>query len=292
MPALMELGSIADTEGVPALAYSPDSRLLAVTHPGSGEPSLFDASTLAPAAKLASADASYEAVVFSPDGSVVAAGAQDGIVRAWRVEGGALIRTSNPQGAPIRALAFSPDGTTLAVGWSADFDPTTDGEGGLALLRADTLRESRQIRVDQAGYPGIQIAYTPDGATLVVGQSPALALEFYDTSSWTKRVAATSDFQVPIQAHFAISPDGEYIALTPSTPSMRVGTLSEEPSGTSTLTRSTPSSRRASARCSPRARACEERSGDGTLGRSGRRPTESGREQDLAERRQGGCKEV
>lgn len=66
---------------------------------------------------------SATAVQYSPDGSIVASGGDDGTIKLWRVADGMLLRTLTGHQAPppqyqtvaaIRSLSFSPDGTLLA----------------------------------------------------------------------------------------------------------------------------------------------------------------------------------
>ena len=55
-------------------------------------------------------------VAFSPDGSTLAAGFQDGTVMLWDAETRKRVATLEGHTANIRSLAFFPDGKTLASG--------------------------------------------------------------------------------------------------------------------------------------------------------------------------------
>ena len=59
--------------------------------------------------------ASVNSVAFSPDGSKLAAGGTDGILRLWDVTSGAVLAQSE-KGGYIASVAFAPDGANVAYG--------------------------------------------------------------------------------------------------------------------------------------------------------------------------------
>jgi WD40 repeat protein len=67
---------------------------------------------------LAAPGTRIRCVAFSPDGALVAAGADDGSVRIWSSESGALLHTlgTRSDARMVTALAFSPRGDRLAAG--------------------------------------------------------------------------------------------------------------------------------------------------------------------------------
>jgi WD40 repeat protein len=91
-------------------------------------------------------------VAWSPDGSLIAAGALDYWI--WRSDGTRVAHLW-PGGTPVWGMAWSPDGKTLAFG---------DEQGTLALYDADGTP------VAKAEHPGQinHLAFSPDGTVLAI----------------------------------------------------------------------------------------------------------------------------
>jgi WD40 repeat protein len=53
---------------------------------------------------------------FSPDGTLLASGSNEGTVKIWDVATGNLLRTLEGHSSLIESVAFSPDGNLLAAG--------------------------------------------------------------------------------------------------------------------------------------------------------------------------------
>jgi WD40 repeat protein len=79
--------------------------------------------------------APVRAVAFSPDGSLIASGSEDHMVRIWQLTTGRLVRRLEGHSSAVTAVAFSPDGSSIA---SASNDRTVrlwDAHSG-RLLRS------------------------------------------------------------------------------------------------------------------------------------------------------------
>jgi len=176
--------------------YSAKAGLVAVASPFGV--TLYNAQTLAEVRALPTTSAIRQ-VLFSPDGSKLAALGEDKAVWLWQVADGALLRWLNNFAATrMGELFFSPDSSILAVpaGNTLQLRRTSDG----ALLRTVTHEDILSWG-----------AFSPDGSTLVV--QPALEFteqhlpkELWKVSDATRLgVLEKSDIS-------AYSPDGSKVA--------------------------------------------------------------------------------
>ena len=135
------------------------------------------------------------AVAFSPDGSLLATGSDDGTARVVEARTGhEVARVTHPR--PVRAVAFSPDGSLLAT---ASFDGTArvvEAGGGDEVAR---VTHSGPVRA---------VAFSPDGFLLATGSFDATARVVEARTS--HEVAHVTHGQ-PVRA-VAFSPEGSLLA--------------------------------------------------------------------------------
>jgi WD40 repeat protein len=200
--------------GFIAAAFSPDSRLIAVSE-DNGTVRLWDARTGETAGALQGVQEQVLTLAFSPDGKTLATGGmggRDGItVRLWNLATEQQIGRLGDYFGPINALAFSPDGRLLVTG---------DGAGELRWWNMDSLQEiagpiygppsPRRGRRPMRAHPGgiLALTFAPNGKWLATGG--------VDSRVRVWRVATREP--IVTQAHpdqvlaLAYSPDGNTLA--------------------------------------------------------------------------------
>ncbi len=186
------------------VATSPDGRLIASA---GRRLQLWDAAT---GAQVFSRDppGQTHALAFSPDGTLLATGGTDRIVRLWDVATGQIVHEFEGHKLPIRDLAFHPSGDRLAsaAGNATDDIPET-GNGEIAIW---DLRSGKLIRsLPKQDYVVFAVKYNLDGTLLASGDrdgwirlwNPATGKQ---AKSWRGGSTAIIDVD--------ISPDGQSLA--------------------------------------------------------------------------------
>jgi WD40 repeat protein len=138
-------------------------------------------------------------VAVSPDGSQVARGGADNLVRRWQ---GVPLRELAPLSghrARVQALAYAPDGKQLASG----------SQDGVVMLWDAATGQARQTWEAHA-LSVVAVAFTPDGKALITGSWDGTVKLWDAAGGGLKRtLSGREDNRV---FSLAVSPDGRWLA--------------------------------------------------------------------------------
>jgi len=154
-----EISRTLTTGNLQRIAFSPDSKLLAV----SPDRYAIEVYRLVDQKQLLTIHTSFtgavNSMVFSPDGSTLATGHYDGEIRLWNAQTGEL-RQVLATGGVVESLAFNPDGSLLA-----------SGEGtGSNQVRLWDIEIGQLVRIlESHEHPVVSLAFSPDGRLLASG---------------------------------------------------------------------------------------------------------------------------
>jgi WD40 repeat protein len=144
------------------------------------------------------------AVAFSPDGTTLASGSDDGTVRVWDVSTGKELNMLRLAG-QCKGVAFSPDGKMLAIGGHPGFLQLCDVT---SLTKIVTFQDSGGVHC---------LAFSPDGKTLATGTYNGLPI-LWDVPASLKRCTlegtALDVFPSNAISCVTFSPDSTMVAVS------------------------------------------------------------------------------
>jgi WD40 repeat protein len=163
---------------------------------------------------LGKCEAAVRSVSFSPRGTHLASGGNDGAVRLWNVSTGEMsvlghCRPGHTGLAYVSSVSFAPDGDRIA-------SVSNDGAVRLWQVTSDDTDNVRVFAVCQ--HPPRSVAFSPDGKHLVSGMSDG-AVHLWDI--------ATGEFTLlghctGVVWSVAFSPDGMYVAAESDDATIRI----------------------------------------------------------------------
>jgi WD40 repeat protein len=192
---------------VQSLAFSPDSRVVAVGD-SSGGVRIWEVATGKERLVLRSQKRSITSLAFSPKGSVLATGiigSGDSSVRLWQVANG--FEQAGIQGpeSSVGCIAFSPDGKFIAAGGSSGYT------GAVAATYAvkvwDVSTETKTFELN--GFNGLgRVVFLPDSRTLVVARANG-KVEFWDVIAGKRK----REFQTSGDSVCGLGPQGKLLVV-------------------------------------------------------------------------------
>ena len=200
IPIIPIRGNLINDEGINALAFSPDSQVLAWAVGDQIKLQRhFTKSWLGFIGRNTTILKGHKdgvlSVAFSPDGKTLASGVRYGVVKLWDTETGANVATLEDAGEPV---VFSPDGKMLASRGGVQEIKLWDLETRLNIM---TLRPNAGAVFD--------LAFSPDGTTLVSGEGFG-TIKFWDVA--TGENIDTLEGHTGIVFSVEFSPDGKTLA--------------------------------------------------------------------------------
>jgi RNA polymerase sigma factor (sigma-70 family) len=196
VPTGKKLGTVTlDSGQVYRAAVAPDGRAVATAVNGENNKHFIDLWDVAKGTRRRLLEPRYghEAVTFSPDGKLLAAGGgMDETLRVWDVSKGTLLHSFGKR--TDNGLTFSPDGKTLAA-WCDD--------RAVRLWDMATGKEQAVLRTTYA----LALAFAPDGKTLAGGGLEGVVLWDVATRKELRR------FATPRVWALAFAPGGKSLAV-------------------------------------------------------------------------------
>jgi WD40 repeat protein/serine/threonine protein kinase len=184
---------------VGAVALAPDGRTVASAH--SGNIRIWDPHTGEELHRLTSPQTAtgHIALVFSPDGTALAASGRGSSVNLWDTTTWTTRRVLDNQSSPAGDADFSPDGRLLATACS---------DGTLRIWDVSSGSPVRTVHAHEKA--ASTVAFAPDGRTLASAADEEPTAKVWDTTSGTC-VASYSGHKKGVR-DLAFSPDGHTIA--------------------------------------------------------------------------------
>ncbi len=165
---------------------------------------LYDSETYQEIALLAAHKPPCTSLAFSPDGSTLATGSEDGKIRLWDPQTGLENATLAGHTGPISKLIFTPDGETF-ISTGEDWR----GHGTIQLWDAKTWKHRAKFEqkiVNNA------ITFSPNGGVLASGHSNEI--RFWDIKT-AKQITKITDKKISSLSVYslAFSPNDEILAI-------------------------------------------------------------------------------
>lgn len=184
-----------------SVAWHPDGTVFATEGPEeSGLVDVRDAVTGETVLSYPGHEIDVNDVAFSPDGALLATTGDDGFLRVWDSEDGALQAEAAGR-FDVWGAVFSPDGTRVAASWSR--------EGTVRILDLrDPETPPRELALPTPPW-GNSISFGPDGGRIAIASIDGVLVHDVATGDRLERLTDTAFVEA-----VAWSPDGQWVAST------------------------------------------------------------------------------
>jgi RNA polymerase sigma factor (sigma-70 family) len=194
---------------IDAVAFSPDGRTIVTGATYSDhDVRSWDAITGKIKGRWRGHKGGIEAIVYAPDGKLVASSSEDGTVRLWDAATGKEVGRLDARDGMVGAIAFSPDGKTLVAG------------GEHKVVHFWDVATRREVRaLDNPGGRTLSLAFSPDGQTLATRALGDSLVRIWDVASGTQRrqfrdlAFGNPDTLVLGRSRLAFAPDNRTLAV-------------------------------------------------------------------------------
>ena len=148
---------------------------------------------------FAGSNAPVKSVAFSPDGTLLLIGSDDGYARLWETASGRHLSTLEGHSAPVESVAFSPDGTLVLTG---------SDDGTARLWETASGRHLSTLEGHSAWVNSV--AFSPDGKLVLTGSNDGTARLWETASGEHLGMLETTTYRNSVNS-VAFSPDGKLV---------------------------------------------------------------------------------
>ena len=189
------------TEGIDRFVFSPDGKTLASDGRDVGVIYLWDGVTGELKTTLIGHTASVTTLAFNPEGSTLASGGDDEVIRFWDVPTAELQLTFAAHANTVGFLKYTPDGEVLL---------SQGGDNSVCLWETRTGKFLRILKTQTENASSIDIDFSKDGRTLVsVNSDENIRLWNLHTGEQLKTIKQNRKIEF-----VQYSPDGRIIACS------------------------------------------------------------------------------
>lgn len=194
--------------GISQLAFSPDSKTLAVANGSNNTLTFIDTQTFEVREQIIPANVrAFISLAYNPDASVMALGSSEGLITLWDVHNEAVIVQLYDREGRILSLAFSPDNQILAAGHNNYYVTLWDIPSRQLLVRP-FIRHSQGVQ---------SLDFSADGERLVSSGGEVVLWDL-SPESWLKKSCEMAGRNFTVNEWHQYFPDDEYRLTCPQWP--------------------------------------------------------------------------